>query len=91
MSYARKNLTMTNLENNNAPTDIHLNISATFDFISENLPAKYAREVWELLPEDKRVDLAYIRQVKMDRIKNEPIINALYFVAQKYKKAKEEQ
>ena len=89
MSYAIESITMTNLENNNSSADIHLNISSTFDFICENLPEKYSREVWNLLPKDKRVDLAYIRQVKKDRIVNEAIINALYLVAQRNKKAKE--
>lgn len=77
---------MTNLENNNATEDIHLNIPQTFAFIYANLPEKYARETKELLPKEKQnVDLAYIRQVKKDRIKNIDIINALYRVAQRHK------
>lgn len=82
MYYAIESITMTNLKKRNANKDIHLNIAATFDFIDENLPEKYSRQVLNLLPEDKKVDLAYIRTVKCDRIKNETIINALYRVAQ---------
>ncbi|MEC5156624.1 hypothetical protein [Chryseobacterium sp. MP_3.2] len=82
---------MTNLENNKPIEDIHLNIGATFDFIDENLPEKYSREVLDLLPKDKQVDPAYIRIVKKYRIKNEAIINALYRVAQWNKLQKQQQ
>ncbi len=73
---------MTNLKNNNAIEDIHLNINKTYDYIDEILPEKYSRQVWNLLPKDAKVDLAYIRTVKKDRIKNALIMNALYRVAQ---------
>lgn len=82
MSYVLESITMTNLKHNNANEDIHLNIGATFDFIDQHLPEKYSREVCALLPDDKKVDQAYVRQVKKYRIKNETIINALYRVAQ---------
>ena len=92
MSYVKETLTMAKLINNNTTEDIHLNIPKTFAFIHANLPEKYAREAKELLPEDKQnVDLAYIRQVKKDHIKNIDIINALYRVAQRNKAEKEKQ
>ena len=49
------------------------------------LPTKYAKEVNNALPEDKRLsenDLSYIRHVKTKKINNDIIINALYLVAQ---------
>lgn len=55
---------MTNLKNNNAIEDIHLNINKTYDYIDEFLPEKYSRQVWNLLPVEAKVDLAYIRTVK---------------------------
>lgn len=73
---------MTNLENISVPDDIHLDIDKTYDFIEANLPEKYTRQVFNLLPEELKVDLSYIRQVKRERIKNAPIMAALYRVAQ---------
>lgn len=73
---------MAKLQKIKVPEDIHLNINATFDFINQNLPEKYSRQAWNLLPDDAKVDLAYIRTVKKDRIKNALIMNALYRVAQ---------
>lgn len=80
---------MAKLNKNNTVANIHLNISDAFDFISENLPEKYSRETWNLLPDNEKVDLSYIRQVKKDRINNYSIINALYLVAQRHKAEKE--
>lgn len=80
---------MAKLVKSTTPEDIHLNIEETFKFINENLPEKYARQTLNLLPEDKKVDLAYIRQVKTYKIFNETIINALYRVAQWNKAQKE--
>ena len=73
---------MTKLQKIRVPEDIHLNINKTFDFINDHLPEKYSRQVWNLLPDNAKVDLAYIRTVKKDRIKNALIMNALYRVAQ---------
>ncbi|UJF29865.1 hypothetical protein L0B70_00285 [Kaistella sp. 97-N-M2] len=73
---------MTKLQKIKVPENIHLNIHKTFDFIDEHLPEKYSRQVWNLLPDSAKVDLAYIRTVKKDRIKNALIMNALYRVAQ---------
>lgn len=73
---------MTKVQNIQVPEDIHLNINKTFDFINEYLPVKYSRQVWNLLPDNAKVDLAYIRTVKKDRIKNALIMTALYRVAQ---------
>ena len=42
----------------------------------------YACDVQNLLPEDGKVSLDYIRRVKLFRIKNAPIMIALYRVAQ---------
>lgn len=64
------------------PESIHLNIKETYDYIDNHLPKNYSREVWNLLPNSSKVDLAYIRTVKKDRIKNAIIMNALYRVAQ---------
>ena len=75
---------MTKIQNIKVPEDIHLNINKTFDFISEHLPEKYSRQVWNLLPDNAKVDLAYIRTVKKDRIKNALIMTALYRVAKYY-------
>lgn len=82
---------MTKVKNNIAIEDIHLNISQTFEFIDANLPERYSRQVLELLPEDKKVDLAYIRQVKTEHIKNAPIVTALYRIALRNKSQKEKQ
>ena len=92
---------MTKLKQNSISADIHLNIrklnaipvpdhifydyDKTFNFIQNNLPRLYAREVYNLLPEASKVDLNYIRQVKKSRIKNAAIITALYRVAQFHK------
>ena len=73
---------MTKLQKIKVSEDIHLNINKTFDFIDDNLPVKYSRQVLNLLPDDKKVDPAYIRTVKKDRIKNALIMTALYRVAQ---------
>ncbi|GEM_PF-3266499 len=51
-----------------------------FDFIYEWLPARYSNEVVQML--DDKVDPAYVRQVKRERIRNPKIINALYRLAQ---------
>ena len=65
--------------------DIHSDIENTFNFIDQNLPVKYSREVWNLLPKSKQyIELDYIRKVKKQRIKNAVIVNALYRVAQFY-------
>jgi hypothetical protein len=80
---------MTKIENNIAIEDIHSNIPKTFEFIDNNLPDRYSRRVLELLPDDKKVDLAYIRQVRTERIKNAPIVTALFRVAQQNKALKE--
>ncbi len=82
---------MTNVENIIAIKDIHLNISEAFKFIDQHLPEKYSREVLNLLDESQKVDLAYIRQVKKNKIKNAPIISALYRVALRSKTQKENQ
>ena len=73
---------MTKLQKIKVSEDIHLNINTTFDFINDNLPVKYSRQVWNLLPKNAKVDLAYIRTVKKNRIKNALIMTALYRVAQ---------
>lgn len=73
---------MTKLQKIKVSEDIHLNINKTFDFINDNLPEKYSRQVWNLLPKNAKVDLAYIRTVKKNRIKNALIMTALYRVAQ---------
>ena len=81
---------MTNLRNMEMPNDIHSDIEKTFNFIDENLPQKYSREAWKILPENKKyIELDYIRKVKKDRIKNAPIITALYRVAQFHKLQKQ--
>ena len=72
---------MTNLQNIRVPEDIHSNINKTYTFINENLPEKYSKQVWNLLPESAKVDLAYIRTVKKYHIKNALIMTALYRVA----------
>lgn len=77
-----KSNTVTNLHKMEIQYDIHSDIENTFTFIDENLPKKYSREVWNMLPKNKRyVELDYIRKVKMNRIKNAVIITALYKVA----------
>lgn len=73
---------MTKIQKIKVPEDIHLNTDEAFDFISLHLPEKYSRQVWNLLPDNAKVDLAYIRTVKKDRIKNALIMTALYRVAQ---------
>jgi hypothetical protein len=55
---------MTKVQNIKVPESIHSNINETFDFINENLPERYSKQVWNLLPEEAKVDLAYIRIVK---------------------------
>lgn len=81
MSYA------TNLDKNLNGDDIcsyknFESISEIFDFIDRWIPHAYGRSVLALLEEEDAVDLAYIRQVKRDRIKNPKIINAMLRVAQ---------
>ncbi len=92
---------MAKLKQNSISADIHSNIQKlnavpvpdnifydydkTFNFIQDNLPRQYAREVVNLLPEAHKVDLNYIRQVKKFRIKNAAIVTALYRVAQFHK------
>ena len=76
--------TMTKVIKFQIPIDIHSNISATFDFIDENLPKKYSSEVYKLLPENKKYRQDYIRKVKNDRINNAVIINYLYVVAKNH-------
>lgn len=59
--------------------------SEKWSVIDNWLPVKYAKEVNNALPEDKRLsenDLSYIRHVKTKKINNDIIINALYLVAQ---------
>lgn len=73
---------MTNLAQIKVPENIHSNINETYDFIDANLPKNYARDVQNLLPEDGKVSFDYIRRVKLFRIKNAPIMIALYRVAQ---------
>lgn len=72
---------MTNLQNIKVPEDIHSNINKTYTFINENLPEKYSKKVWDLLPKSAKVDLSYIRTVKKNKIKNALIMTALYRVA----------
>lgn len=80
-----KSNTVTNLHKMEIQYDIHSDIEKTFNFIDQNLPQKYSREVWNLLPKSKQyIELDYIRKVKKQRIKNAIIINALYRVAQFY-------
>ena len=64
------------------PDDIHLDTDKAFDFIDQHLPERYSRQVWNMLPENKKVALDYIRRVRKNRIKNIIIMSALYRVAQ---------
>lgn len=82
---------MTNLKQIEVPHDIHSNIQATYDFIDQNLPAKYSKQVQNLLPKGSEITLDYIRQTKKARRKNSVIMIALYRVAQWYKLQKEQQ
>lgn len=72
---------MTNLDKIKVPEDIHLNIDETYDFIHKWLPPRYSTEVNKLLDEVDRVDNAYVRQVKKERINNPKIYTALYRIA----------
>ena len=63
------------------PENIHLNINETFDFIMQWLPRNYSAEVNKLLDPKDRVNPAYIRQVKRERIDNKKIILAMYRIA----------
>lgn len=64
------------------PSSVFFELEKTFDFLKDNLPRYYANEVLKILPKNKKVDLAYIRRVKTNRILNVHIISAMYRVAQ---------
>ncbi|WP_152909224.1 hypothetical protein [Chryseobacterium sp. Hurlbut01] len=64
------------------PSSVFMDLDKTFDFLRDNLPRYYANEVVKILPKDKKVDIAYIRRVKSNKIMNVHIITALYRVAQ---------
>lgn len=80
---------MTNLEKNKSTETIHLNITSfetvadIWAFIDEWLPRNYSKDVNRLLPEDMQMsETTYIRKVKMERIDNTVIVNALLRHAQ---------
>lgn len=64
------------------PSSVFMDLEKTFEFLGDNLPRYYANEVLRLLPKDKKVDIAYIRRVKKNKILNVHIITAMYRVAQ---------
>ena len=66
----------------NVPSAVLLDLDKTFQFLQDNLPRYYAAEAKRLLPKNKKVDIAYIRRVKNQKISNPHIITALYRIAQ---------
>lgn len=64
------------------PSSVFLDLDKTFEFLADHLPRYYANQVLKILPKDKKVDIAYIRRVKTNKILNVHIITAMYRVAQ---------
>ncbi len=64
------------------PESVFLDIEKTFDFIDENLPRNYSKQVVDLFESITHIDTSYIRKVKKERILNVRIISALYRIAQ---------